>query len=235
MKQYLIIYISAFCLILVNCYDLQLTSILTDKVASDGMLVLNTTGMKYMVNNLDFHFIHFTLTIKNEQTSEEVPLQCFIFQFPIPIEEAKLCCQTTGLEEGMYSINPITEKTSCVRTDIPMNILPSVIKGTFQVQSGKEIYFYDLDGNSHLEFDVDYDCGKIEFSLFEHHPEVESTKVYFDDIAIDCFYNSYKLECPIKAEQFIQTKYKTYNISLKNGKKNYFVFGFALTLHYIKE
>ena len=96
MKQYLIIYISAFCLILVNSYDLKITSILTDKVASDGMLILDTTGMKYAVKNLDFHYSHFTLTIKNEQTSEEVPLQCFIFQFTIPIEEAKLCCQTKG-------------------------------------------------------------------------------------------------------------------------------------------
>ena len=236
MKQSLIIYISAFCLILVNSYDLKITSILTDKVASDGMLILDTTGMKYAVKSLDFHYSHFTLTIKNEKTSVEVPLQCFIYQFSYIVqEEAKLCCRTKGLEEGMYSINPITEKTVYYHTSITMNILPSVIKGIFQVQSGKDIYFYDLMGNTHLEFYIDYDCDKIEFSLFDSYPEIESTKVYFDDIAIDCFYHTYKLECPIKAEQFTQTQYKRYTLSLKNGKNNYFVHPFSLSLYYIKE
>ena len=236
MKKYLILYISAFSIIFSNCYDIQITSILTDKVASDGMLILNTTGMNFAVKDFKIILNNFNLIIKNEGTNEETSLGCFLYQFTyISRESAKMCCLTKGLAVGRYSINPLKKTTGYYRTGFTININPFNIIGTFQIENGKDIYFYDLPGNTYVNLYREYDCSKIEFSLFEYHSDIEDTKVFFDDIPIDCFYHGAKLECPIKAEKFNQTKYQRYTLYLQNRKVNYFLHQVSISLYYIKE
>ena len=236
MKQHLLLlYILSFSFILTNCFDGQITSILTEKVASNGMLILNTTGFNYEVKNL--HFIRpskFRLTIKNEKTSVETRLDCFFYKFYINYRlPARILCITENIEEGIYSVNPITETTPYDHSTYNINFLPSIIKGTFQVQSGREIYFYNFNERKTINFYTPYDCERIEFSLFQSY-KLEDTIIYFDDIPIKCYLNEIKMYCPIKAEQFPQIHYKAYTLTLANRKTNYFVLETYIRLNYIK-
>ena len=237
MKHHLILlYILSFALILTNCYDGQINSILTEKVASNGLLILNITGLQYPVNELHYGSpTRFRLTIKNDKTSVETRLYCDFYQFYNNYRlSAKIFCLTEDLEEGIYSVNPITETISYKNTNnLKINFLPSIIKGTFQVQSGKEVYFYDFRGRKHIDFYRNYDCERLEFSIFDSINN-EDTKIYFDDIPIDCYTQDLKMYCPIKAEQFPQVNNKTYTATLANRKTNYFVLEIYIKMYYIK-
>ena len=236
MKRYLILFISTFFIIFTNCIELQITSILTERVASDGMLILNTTGMHFDIKDFRPRFNLFNLTIKNEKSKVETVLKCTLFQFNVLRDPARVACLTKGLEEGRYSVNPIKKQIrypDYISYNLYIN--PSNIEGTFLIQNGKEIYFYDMSGRPYINLYRDYDCDKIEFTLFDHISEIEDTKIYFDDIPINCYYSGIKLSCPIKAEQLTQTTYKSYNLYLKNGKKNYFVNSVHISLYYIKQ
>ena len=234
MKACLIFCLSAFSIILANCYEIQITSILTDKVASNGMLILDTTGLNIAIKDYKPLFGKFSMIIKNERTKDETSLKCTLYQFTyISRESAKICCLTKGLETGRYSVNPIKKKMQYISYPLNIYINPSNIEGTFLIESGEEIYFYDGPGNTYVNLYRDYDCDKIEFSLFEHISDIKDTIIYFNDIPIKCYFSGIKVICPIKAEQFTQTKYNSYNLSLPNRKKNYFLHSVSITLYYI--
>ena len=102
-----------------------------------------------------------------------------------------------------------------------------------RIENGEEIYFYDGPGNTYVNLYRDFDCDKIEFSLFESVSGIKDTIIYFDDIPIKCYYAGIKVIRPIKAEQFTHTKYNCYNIFLQIEKKTYFLHTIFISLYYI--
>ena len=102
----------AFSIILANCYELQTTSILTNKIASNGMLILNSTGLNSAIKDYKTLFRQISLTIKSEITKDETSLKCTLSQFTyISRDSTKICCITKDLKTGRYSLNPIKKQT----------------------------------------------------------------------------------------------------------------------------
>ena len=57
-------------------------------------------------------------------------------------------------------------------------INPSNIEGTSLIENGEEIYFYDGPGNTYVNLYRNYDCDKIEFSLFESVSDIKDTIIF---------------------------------------------------------
>ena len=230
----------AFSIILANCYELQTTSILTNKIASNGMLILNSTGLNSAIKDYKLLFRQFSLTINNKITKDETSLKCTLSQFTyISRDSTKICCITKDLKTGRYSLNPIKKQTLCSARNLRIYTIQIIhtifisIHLILRIENGEEIYFYDGPGNTYVNLYRDFDCDKIEFSLFESVSGIKDTIIYFDDIPIKCDYSGIKVIRPIKAEQFTHTKYNSYNIFLQIEKKNYFLHTISISLYYI--
>ena len=237
MKASLFLYLFALSLLLANAqYNVQITKILTEKVASDGMLILDTTGLNVPLRMKGRpNPNQFTLTLNNEADNSKTTLYCFIYQFEHPYSEpAKVGCRTRGLTPGRYSISPLaTEIRFNVNYRTQVTLLSFNIAGSFEVTEGQETYFYEYDDNAE-DFDRPNEYEDIDFDLFEIVGG--STEIYFDDIPVQCYLSSYKIRCSITPNMFPHTSFASYNVyikdSLGNKKRNYFVLPVTIVFKY---
>ena len=229
----------------------RITTVLTPKVASNGLLILNTSTLPVLLkkdaNN------QFKLTVQNLNTNAQTTLSCFLFQFEEEEEEEekkekvlklskipipKAGCFTKGLKPGKYLINPISIVATVVTKDplrAKLRIDPSQVDTTFEVTSGSEMYFYDY-GKKDENFEFPGHYEDIEFSLFE--PASGFQTVYLGDIPIECYAVNLKLTCNMLASMFPgDKKVQIYNVyikdSLGNKKRNYFVQPVNITFNYL--
>ena len=132
----------------------RITTVLTPKVASNGLLILGTSTLPILLkkdaNN------QFKLTVQNLNTNAQTTLSCFLFQFEEEEEEEekkekvlklskipipKAGCFTKGLKPGKYLINPISIVATVVTKDplrAKLRIDPSQVDTTFEVTEGSE-------------------------------------------------------------------------------------------------
>ena len=223
----LVLYLFALSLFLANAqYNVQVTKILTEKVASDGFLIFETSGLNMPLRmksrpNLN----QFQLTLKNEADNSQSNFYCFVYQFEHTYTSpAKIGCRIRGLTPGKYSVAPLASEITFNANRYRVTLLPFNIAGTFEVTEGKEEYFYEYDENDE-DFEYPDDIEDIDFDLFE--PAGGPLDIYFDDITVQCYQANYKLRCSLDARMFPKKRTQTYNVyikdSLGNKKKNPFV------------
>lgn len=228
MKATLILYFFALSLFLANAqYSVQVTKILTDKVASDGFLILETSGLNVPLRyhrhpNLN----QFQLTLTGETNNTERSLSCFLYQFEYPYSSpSKIACRVRGLTPGRYSLNPLpTQLTFNANYFHKVTLLPFNVAGTFEVTEGKELYFYDYEANDE-DFEYQNDYEDIDFDLFEVASGTQD--IYFDDIPVQCYLSLYKIKCNLNANMFPYQRSNSYSVYIKdtlgNKKRNHFV------------
>lgn len=238
MKAALILYLFALSLYLANAqYNIQVTKILTEQVASDGFLVLETTGLNFPIRiygrpNLN----QFQLLLTGENNNTEHTLSCFVYQFEHPYSSpTKIGCRVRGLTPGRYSLNPLpVEKPINLYGSRQVTLLPFNVAGSFEITPGKEFYFYEYDENDE-EFEYPNDYEDIDFDLFETGTGT-TQEIYFDDIPVQCYLSLYKMRCGLTANMFPYERYHTYNVYLKdsagNKKRNYFVLPVVIYMNF---
>ena len=237
MKAALILYLFALSLFLANAqYKVQVTKILTEQVASDGFLILETSGLNLPLRirsrpNLN----QFQLTLASEFNYTEETVSCFVYQFEHPhYSPSKIGCRVRGLLPGRYSINPLSvDLTLEVGYRKTITVLPFNVAGTFEVTEGTELYFYDYDDKDE-DFENSYESEDIEFNLFEVASGTE--EIYFDDIPVQCYLSLYRMKCNLYPDMFPYERFQTYNVFIKdsegNLKRNHFVLPVDINMYY---
>ena len=239
MKNYLILYVFALCFFFSNAIsNVRVTRILTPKVASNGLLILDTLGLNDILKKEDNQKINqFQLRIQGVNTISLTSLYCFLYQFEDQLT-TRIGCLTRGLTPGKYTLYPFSTSVSLVtknslRTLIRISI--ANIAGIFEVTTGNELYFYDYQKKEEI-FEFSGHIEDIKFSLFQ--PASGNQTVYLNDIPIACTAFKYKLTCNLYSNNFPSNrKIQTYNVyikdSLGNRKLNYFVRPVQITLNYL--
>ena len=243
MKDYLFLYVFVLSFFFSNDIPIsiaRITGVLTPKVASNGLLILDMLPLKITLKKEINHKINqFQLNVQNLKTNTQTTLSCFLFQFDDKVVTAtKAGCYTKGLTPGKYIIKPIGTMITVV-TEQPLRtklkVDPSEIVTTFEVTTGNELYFYDYERKEE-DFEYSGHVEDIEFSLFE--PASGTKTIYFNDIPINCYAVQYKLTCNLYSSMFPNNrKSQTYSVyikdSLGNKKRNYFVLPVQITLKYL--
>lgn len=242
MKVFSFLYISALLLVLTKSqYRVNVTQVLSPKVASDGYLVLGVEGLKFPLSNKGgpktFH-----LTVVNEETSKTESLICYFFVFEhVYQRQPRIACRTNGLEKGIYTVGP-TEEISFVVNRYNVYISPIKIPDKFEVTTGTEAYFYDED-DDYETFEYSWSRDDLDFTFFEQVTDSTVT-IYlqdeFNSIPITCHsgIRLNRLECPVYADSLPQDRqFQTYEVyiedSLGNKKKNEFVLPVNFNLQYL--
>ena len=237
MKGTLILCLFALSLFLVNAqYNVRPTRVLTPRVASDGFLILDTSGLNFplRMKNLPQQD-QFQLTITNQASNTNTRLSCFIYQFEVlSRSSSKIGCRTRGLTPGKYSLAPLVQTLPFVAVGRQLRLLPFNIAGSFEVTNAKEVYFYEYDDNDE-DFDYNADTEEIDFDLFE--PTSQLQEVYFGNVLVSCRPINYELKCTLSPKILGQnTRRRSYTIYIKdsNGirKRNYFVLPVNIVLKY---
>ena len=239
MKVFTIIYIIALLIVLSNASPLQtqITKILTPKVSSEGLLVLDTTLIRFPID--DSLKKKFSLSIINIQTNQTTSLNCFIFQFKDGNKQSRIGCKTINKPIGKYRLVPLIDDINVkINEKIELNIKFSTsfkFSSEFEITNGKETYFYNFEEKS-LSFDSPLSKKVLEFNVFERFNDMNLTLVLESDkdnsFEFYCFpsprQQNYVINCQIYAEKFPQNKGpQKYNVyiydSLRKKKLNYFV------------
>ena len=242
MKAFSFLYISALLLVLANSqFRVNVTQVLSPKVASDGYLVLNVEGLKFPLSNKGGPRT-FRLTVVNEETTKTESLNCYFFVFDhVYQRQPRIACRTNGLEKGIYTVAP-TEEISFVVYRYNVFINPIRITDKFEVTTGNEAYFYDED-DDYDTFEYSWSREDLDFTMFEQITEPSIT-IYlqdeFNSIPITCHsgIRLNRLECPVYADSLPQDRqFQTYDVyiedSLGNKKKNEFVLPVNFNLQYL--
>ena len=239
MKDYLILYVFALCFFFSNAIsNVRVIFILTPKVASNGLLILSTSGLNVALKKEDKQKLNqFQLRIQRLDNNFQVSLYCFLYQFEDQLS-ARIGCPTRGLTPGTYKLIPysttfflVTENS--LRAQIRIDV--ANIGGTFEITTGNELYFYDYEKKEE-NFEYSGHIEDIEFSLFE--PASGPKTIYFNNIPITCYAVQYKLTCNLYSYKFPSNR-KTQNYSviimdsLGNKKANYFVQPVQINLNYL--
>ena len=240
MKDYLFLYVFVLSFFFSNAItNARIVYILTPKVASNGLLILATSGIiKSLKKEDNPSKTRFQLKIQNTNSNTQIGLSCFVYQFEDQISY-KIGCFTRGLAPGKYIILPLSTTVTLVTENslrIQLRMDPSNIAGrTFEVTEGNELYFYDY-GKNEEDFEYSGHVEDIEFSLFE--PASGPKTIYFKDIPITCYAVQYKLTCNLYSNKFPNNrKTQLYDVfikdSLGNTKRNFFVQIVNITLNYL--
>ena len=249
MGTFALIYIIALLIVLTNAstFRTEITKILTPKVASEGLLILDTSLIKFrLVESL---IKNFPLSVKNVQTNQTQSLNCFLLQFKYGYKESKIGCQTFNQSIGKYRLVPLNNEINIrvnLLTDLTIKISENFdFSSTFEVTSGNEIYFYSLE-EQFLSFGQKKSEISLEFNVFEKFTGSNLTMILESDednsFQFYCDSNPKSkfttITCKLFAEDFPQDsqiqKYKVYILdSLNNKKNNYFVPPIDIYLDYI--
>lgn len=239
MKYTFVLCLFAMSLILVKSqYPIELVNVLTERVPSDGMLILDTTGFIYPLYDGRFIPGTFNLYAANQETKEQTKLDCFFYQFEgrLNPETPKIGCLLRNLEEGEYYLEPSINPIFFIEARTKFELQPYLEQFNFTVFKGSELYFYKDDGTPDEEFEEFHDNKEIEFSLFEYAQSSISSTIYFDNMPVSCNTFGAKLRCRVNASQFEQLRYKVYTVYIEdsenNVKRNYFVNPISVTLDY---
>ena len=244
MKNYLIFSVFVLSFYFSNAdlvKNVRITRILTPRVASNGLLILDTGGLNLVLKKEDNQNINqFQLKLTRLNYNTLYTLSCFLYQFENKDSSTpKIGCRTRGLPQGTYKVSPLSTTVNLVVGKaiflrVIVRINPSEITGTFQITEGNELYFYDYKAKDE-DFEHTGHIEDIEFSLFE--PVTGQVKIYFDNIPIDCFATKYKLTCNLYASKFQRVRNRNYLVyttdSAGNKKRNYFVLPVKITLNYL--
>ena len=242
MKDYLIFTVLVLSFYFSNAQlNVRITRILTPRVASNGLLILDTSGLNFELRKEDNQNINqFQLKIIRLNYNTQYTLSCFLYQFENKDSSTpKIGCRTKSLPKGTYKMSPLSTTVNFVVkgfifSRLPIRINPSEVTGTFQMTEGYELYFYDYKAKDE-DFEHTGHIEDIEFSLFE--PVTGQVKIYFDNIPIDCFATKYKLTCNLYASKFQRVRNRNYMVyttdSSGNKKTNYFVLPVKITLNYL--
>lgn len=247
MKAFILFYFAALSIALTNAaFNMQITKILSPKVASDGYLVLDTTGLKFPLRFKGTRT--FSLSVENISTNTTTPtnLKCYFFQFEhINEREPKFACRTNNLPEGTYRLAPVTANIQIPLNSYELYINPFDLQDTFEVTPGKEVYFYDED-NKDEEFESSKGRESIDFDLFESATYDAQIPMILENseksLRVLCHPDDYRLneiECPLRASDFPQTsRFQTYDVYIEdsqgNKKFNYFVLPVTINLYYLR-
>ena len=239
MKDYLILYVFALCFFFSNAIiNVRVTKVLTPKVASFGLLILDTSGLNVVLKKEDKQQLgQFPLRVQRLNSNSQINLYCFIYQYKDQLT-SRIGCFTRFLDPGTYKLHPFSITVS-LKTEnsllTQLRIMQSNIAGTFEVTTGTEFYFYDYQKKTE-NFEFSGHVEDIEFSLFESFSG--SQTIYFNDIPITCKAIQYKLICNLYSYNFPSNrKTQIYSVyikdSLGNKKYNYFVHPVEITLNYL--
>ena len=238
MKDYLILYVFTLCFFFSNAeFNVRVIIVLTSKVASNGILILETIGLNEYLKKEDYRYInHFPLRVQEINDKSLTYLTCFLYQFEDQYR-TRIGCHTKGLTPGKYQLYPYTTSISLVTKNSSFLIQISIVETdrAFEVTTGNELYFYDYEKKEE-DFEYSGHIKDIEFSLFE--PVSGQTTIYFGNIPIACNAVISKLTCKLYSNKFPSNKkIQTYDVfikdSLGNLKKNYFVRPVQITLNYL--
>lgn len=245
MKTILLTYIAVILIILSKSqFTIQITKVLSKKVASDGFLTLDTDGLKFPLKIKDLPNINnFLLSILNLKSNVTVPLDCSFLPFEhICQTQPRIACRTKGLEKGNYRILPSLDNTYVTLNKNILVISPYNLPDIFEVTDGNETYFYD-DNDKYETFEYEWTKNMIEFTLFEPLT-TENITIYlqnqYNSIPVTCYpyFSMEEVECPLYADYFPQDRqFQTYEVyiedSLGNKKKNELVLPININLQYL--
>lgn len=245
MKTILLTYIAVILIILSKSqFTIQITKVLSKKVASDGFLTLDTDGLKFPLKIKDLPNINnFLLSILNLKSNVTVPLDCSFLPFEhICQTQPRIACRTKGLEKGNYRILPSLDNTYVTLNKNILVISPYNLPDIFEVTDGNETYFYD-DNDKYETFEYAWTKNMIEFTLFEPLT-TENITIYlqnqYNSIPVTCYpyFSMEEVECPLYADYFPQDRqFQTYEVyiedSLGNKKKNELVLPININLQYL--
>ena len=243
MKDYLFLYVFVLSFFFSNDIPIsyvEVTRVLTPKVASNGLLILDMLAFRILlIKEVNHKINQFQLKVQNLKSNAETTLSCFLFQNEDKVVRAiKAGCYTKGLTPGNYIISPVSIKATVMTVEslrAQIRIDPSDIDTKFEVIEGSEVYFYDFETKDE-DFEYPGHIEDIEFSLFE--PASGYQTIYFDNIPIECYAVQYKLTCNLFTSMFANDKrVQIYNVYIKdsagNKKRNYFVQPVNITLNYL--
>ena len=241
MKAFFLLYILALLIVLSKSqFRVNVTQILSPKVASNGYLVLGVEGLKFPLSNKGGPKT-FPLSVINQNTNRTESLNCYFFVFDhVYQRQPRIACRTLGLEKGLYSLAP-SDEINFVANRYNVFINPFRLPDLFEVTSGNEEYFYDED-DDYETFDFPWSKDDLDFTSFEQL--ADSFTIYLQDdynsIPILCHpgIRLNRIECPVYAADLPQDRqYQTYEIyiedSLGNKKKNEFVLPVNFNLLYL--
>lgn len=247
MKAFILFYIAALTIALTNAaFNMQITKILSPKVASDGYLVLGAAGLRFPLKFKGTRT--FSLSVENISTNitTATKLKCYFFQFEhLNAREPNFACRTNNLPEGIYRLVPETENIQIPLTYYELYINPFDLQDTFEVTPGKEVYFYDEDDKDE-EFESSREKESIDFDLFELTTYDAQIPMILENseksLRVLCHPDDYRLneiECPLRASDFPQTsRFQTYDVFIEdsegNKKFNYFVLPVTINLYYLR-
>jgi hypothetical protein len=245
MKSILLTYIAAILIVLSKSqFTIQITKVLSKKVASNGFLILDTDGLIFPLSIKDLPNINnFPLNILNLETNKTEPLDCCFLPFEhICKTQPRIACRTNGMQKGNYKILPSLEGTYVVLNKNILLISPYNLPDIFEITDGKEIYFFD-DDDKYETFEYTWTKNMIDFTLFEPL-NAENITIYlenqYNSITVTCYpyFTEDEVECPIYADNFPQDKqFQTYEVyiedSLGNKKKNELVLPININLQYL--
>lgn len=220
-------------------YQINLVSVLTERVPSNGMLIMDVRGFTFPLYDGRFFPGSFYLSVVNQGTQQKTSLSCFLYQFEgrANLESPKIGCLTQNLEPGTYSLVPFVNNIVFTEARTRFELQPFSGNFNFVVFSGSELYFYEDDGTPDEEFEYRNEREDIDFSLFQYAQTPMTTTIYFEKIPVSCNTFGAKLRCVLRANQFDQTRYKKYTVYIKdsenNVKRNYFVNPVSITLEYL--
>jgi len=237
MKIYFLFMISVFYFILSDDdYKISINNILTEKVASNGFLILDTSSFS-LPGKINVQLNSFQLLIKNEKDNEESSLSCFIKYLGQTFDGfPKIACRTTGIKPGIYTLNPTSDLSFIYNNKYNITIPSFNIEDTFEIINGEELYFHD--GTQYASFDFFGELAELDFELFEKVSD-KNVIIYFDEIPIYCNTNETKLNCILSSLDFPQSQKKQkYNVYIKdsegNKKRNYLIISVDIVMNYIK-
>ena len=245
MKAFILFYIAALTIALTNAaFNMQITKILSPKVASDGYLVLDATGLRFPLRFKGTKT--FSLFVEDVFANVTTSLKCYFFQFEHLIErEPKIACRVNKLPEGTYRLVPTVKDIQIPLGYSDLYINPFDLQDTFDVTPGREVYFYDEDDNEE-EFESSRGRESIDFHLFEPATYDAQIPLILENKEISlrtlCHIDDYRLneiECPLRASDFPQTsRFQTYDVYIEdsegNKKFNYFVLPVTINLYYLR-
>ena len=169
MKSILLTYIAAILIVLSKSqFTIQITKVLSKKVASNGFLILDTDGLIFPLSIKDLPNINnFPLNILNLETNKTEPLDCYFLPFEhICKTQPRVACRTNEMQKGNYKILPSLEGTYVVLNKNILLISPYNLPDIFEITDGKEIYFFD-DDDKYETFEYTWTKNMIDFTLFE--------------------------------------------------------------------
>ena len=228
-------------------FNLQISKVLTPLVASDGFLILNTTGIKFKVLNQGSPS-QFSLSIRNLESDNTESLNCYYLPFQpfenLQAKAAVIGCRVKNIKLGLYKVESLLKEISLVVGRYNVKVKPFTLSDTFEVTNGSEIYFHD-SYYKEANFKVKNSKINIGFNLFESMTN-RNFPIYLVDekgfsIEVSCHLNEYKIneiECPLLSEDFPQeARIQKYNVYIQDSfgrkKLNHFVLPIYVTLLYL--